>query len=46
MEHVSASQVGYGSVWSLNKAPSEPQVNSVEAAVLEIAALLEEPLAV
>ena len=39
MEHVSASQVGYGSVGSPTKAPSEPQVNTVEDAVPEIAAL-------
>ena len=39
MEHVSALLVGYGSVGSLTKAPSEPQVKTVEAAVPEIAAL-------
>ena len=39
MEHVGASQVGYGSVGSLTKAPSEPPVKPVEAAVPEIAAL-------
>ena len=42
MEHVSASQVGYGSVGSLAKAPSVPQVKTVEAAVPEIAALPSE----
>ena len=35
MEHVSASQVGHGSVGSLTKAPSELPVNTVEAAVLK-----------
>ena len=34
MEHVSAPQVGYGSVGSLAKAPSELQVKTVAAALL------------
>ena len=46
LEHVSASQVRYGGVGSLTKAPSEPQVNTVEAGVPEIGALPDEPLAV
>ena len=46
MEHVSASQVGYGSVGSLSKAPSVPQVKTVAATVPEIAALPSEDLAV
>ena len=46
MEHVSASPVGYGSVGSLTKAPSEPQVKTVAAAVPEIAALPYEQWAV
>ena len=33
--HVSALQVGYGNVGSLAKAPSAPQVKTVEAAVPE-----------
>ena len=33
MEHVSAPQVGYGSVGSLAKAPSELQVKTVAAAL-------------
>ena len=43
MEHVSASQVGYGSV---GMAPSEPEVNTVEDKVPEFAALQYEQLAV
>ena len=46
MEHESASQVGCGSVGSLAKAPSVPQIKTVEAAVPEIAALPSEYLAV
>ena len=46
MEHVGALQVGYGSVGSLNKAPSGPQVNAVEAVVPEIAALSSEQLTI
>ena len=46
MEHVSALRVGYGSVGSPTKAPSEPQVNTVEDAVPETAALPYEQLAV
>ena len=46
MEHVSASQVGYGSVGSPTRAPSQPQVNTVEDAVPEIAALPYEQSAV
>ena len=46
MVHVNASHVGYGSVGSPTKAPSEPQVNTVEDAVPEIAALLHEQSAV
>ena len=38
--HVNASHVGYGSVGSPTKAPSEPRVIAVEDAVPEIAALL------
>ena len=37
MKRASASQVGYEGVESLTRAPSEPQVNTVEAAVPEIA---------
>ena len=44
--HVSRLQVGYGNVGSLTMAPSEPQVNTVEDAVPEIAALQYEQLAV
>ena len=46
MEHVSASQVECGSVGSPTKAPSEPQINTVEDAVSEIAAWPYEQLAV
>ena len=46
MEHVCARQVGYGSVGSLTKAPSEPQVKTVAAANPEISALHYEQLAV
>ena len=46
MEHASASQVGYEGVKSPTKALSEPHVNTVEAAVLEIAALPYEQSAV
>ena len=46
MERTSASQVGYESVESLTKAPSESQVNTVEAAVTEIAASPDEQSAV
>ena len=46
MEHVSASQVGYGSVGSPSKAPTELQVNTVEDVVPELAALPCEQLAV
>ena len=46
MEHVSASQVGYGIVGSLTKAPSELPVKTVAAAVPEIAALPYEQLTV
>ena len=42
MEHVSASQVGYKGVKSLTKAPSEPHVSMVEAAVPEVAASSDE----
>ena len=38
MEHASASQMGHESVEPLTKAPSDPQVNTVEAAVPEVAA--------
>ena len=46
MEHIGSLQVGYGSVESLTKAPSGPQVNTVETAVPEIAALPHEQLTI
>ena len=39
-------QVGYGNVRSHTKAPSEPHVHTVEAAVLEITAIPSEQLSV
>ena len=46
MEHASASQAGYEGVKPLTKAPSEPHVNIVEAAVPEVAASSDEQSAV